>query len=305
MLGRSSIALSAVLIAAGAAPLIVAYVRLSRSAHSVSATTTIAGVITLALGALATGQHPAIAFACGAVVTLLLASKRQLHRMIGTLGEGDVQAIAHFAIVAGAVLPFLSNRNYGPLQAWNPFQLWFVVVLVTGFSFAGYVANKLVGARRGTLVTAAIGGMYSSTVVTVALARRLREGAGADREISAGIALATAIMFVRVLVLTGVLAGFALLPLAKVIGVAAAVAILFCAWLIHSADASGESAEVASTNPFALLPAIGFALLVGAMALGARWTKVEFGDAVVSILLAITGGVRRRCCNRNAAWSWR
>ena len=107
-------------------------------------------------------------------------------------------------MIAGAVLPFLPNGHYGPLGAWNPHKLWLVVVLVTGFSFLGYVANRIFGERNGTIATALIGGAYSSTAVTQSLAQRLgREQRGGAEP--AGIALATAVMYLRVTLLVGIL----------------------------------------------------------------------------------------------------
>ena len=102
------------------------------------------------------------------------------------------------------MLPFLPSGHYGPFGAWNPQKLWLVVVLVTGFSFLGYVANRIFGERHGTIATALIGGAYSSTAVTQSLAQRLgsEQKGGAE---NAGIALATAVMYLRVLLLIGIL----------------------------------------------------------------------------------------------------
>ena len=105
--------------------------------------------------------------------SLLLALRQELHGFVERLDDDDVKALARYAVIAGAVLPFLPNGHYGPLGAWNPQQLWLVVVLVTGFSFLGYVANRIFGERHGTIATALIGGAYSSTAVTQSLAQRL------------------------------------------------------------------------------------------------------------------------------------
>ena len=125
-------------------------------------------------------------------------------------------------MIAGAVLPFLPNGAYGPYGAWNPQNLWLVVVLVTGFSFLGYVANRIFGERDGTIATALIGGAYSSTAVTQSLAQRLgcEERGGAE---PAGIALATAVMYLRVILLvallaTRVLLDFVVLIFARAVG---------------------------------------------------------------------------------------
>jgi uncharacterized membrane protein (DUF4010 family) len=162
-------AVTAVLVAALLAPLIVAYA--SKDSEK-SATNLVAEILVVSLGLLAGTRQPALAVAVAAVATLLLTGREQLHGVLDRLDARDVQAFARYAVIVAAVLPFLPNRSFGPYDAWNPLQLWLVVVLVTGFSFAGYIANRWVGASRRTLATALIGGAYSSTAVTATLARR-------------------------------------------------------------------------------------------------------------------------------------
>ena len=141
--------------------------------RSPDATTPVAALTTVGLGFVAGFGQPGFAIAGAAVVTLMLALKAELHGLLDKLDEDDVKALARYAVIAGAVLPFLPSGQYGPLGAWNPQKLWLVVVLVTGFSFLGYVANRIFGERHGTIATALIGGAYSSTAVTQSLAQRL------------------------------------------------------------------------------------------------------------------------------------
>ncbi len=254
-----------------------------------SATMFITALVTICLGMLATSGQPAIAMAAAAVTTLLLSFRDKLHGVIAQMGEGDIQALARFAIIAGAILPFLPSGRFGPYDAWSPQQLWMVVVLVTGFSFAGYIANRLIGARYGTLATAVIGGLYSSTAVIMSLSHRLREETDARSALWAGIALASAVMFLRVLVLTAVLAGFAFLPLLSVIGPAAIVAIAIGFLLTRKSKSQVSEQPVQPGNPIAFLPAIGFLLLVAIMAVATRWAETQFGDAGIATVLIISG----------------
>ncbi len=238
----------------------------------------------------ATNDYPKTAVFAATTATLLLALRQQLHGWLGRLSETDVQATARFAIIAAAILPLLPDRRFGPLDAWNPRELWLVVVLVTGFSFAGYIANRTFGARRGVLATAAIGGMYSSTAVTAVLASRLRDGEAPGALLSAGIALASAMMFLRVLLLTGILAPSALPALAFVTLPAALIAVITGLVLVRRSEAAGgDTAGIGARNPFDLLPALGFALIVGMMALVTRWAEARYGDAGVATLLVISG----------------
>jgi uncharacterized membrane protein (DUF4010 family) len=292
VIGRQVAPVLAVTAVAGAvAAIVVGYARDMRIDGNVSATTTIAALLTLCLGVIATNGYAVVAVATAATITLLLASREQLHGWVAGMSERDVQATARFAIITAVVLPLLPNARYGPYEAWNPRDLWLVVVLVTGFSFAAYIANRRFGATRGTLATATIAGMYSSTAVTAALSRRLRTGDEPPPVLSAGIALASAMMFLRVLILTGILASTALPSLALAVAPAALVALFAAAWLTRrAADATGPAdAAVGGGNPFELVPALGFALLVALLAIATRWAEAAFGGMGAAALIVITG----------------
>ncbi len=204
------------LVASAVAILTIGYAHRPDLDRRPDATTPIAGITTVGLGFLAGSGNPALAIVGATLVTLILALKEEVHSLIGKLDEEDVKALARFAVIAGAVLPFLPSGNYGPYGAWNPQKLWLVVVLVTGFSFLGYVTNRIFGSRHGTIATAIIGGLYSSTAVTQSLAQRLGSGKGGGAE-PAGIALATAIMYVRIIVLVALLATRLIVPFATIV----------------------------------------------------------------------------------------
>jgi len=220
------------------------------------------------------------------VVTLLLALKAELHGLLDKLDEDDVKALARYSVIAGAVLPFLPNGPYGPLGAWNPQKLWLVVVLVTGFSFLGYVANRIFGERHGTIATALIGGAYSSTAVTQSLAQRLgsEEKGGAE---NAGIALATAVMYLRAVFLIGILSTRVLLPFAIILLPPTLVAWGAGYWLYRKAPKC--DAPSPPGNPIALIPAFGFVLFVAFAAVAAKWAAGRFGEHGIAVLLLIVG----------------
>ena len=274
------------LIAAAAAILTVGYLHRPDLEKRPDATSAIAGISTLGLGFLAGSGNPALAIVGATLVTLILALKEEVHGLIGKLDEEDVKALARFAVIAGAILPFLPNGQYGPYGAWNPQKLWLVVVLVTGFSFLGYVANRIFGAKHGTIATAVIGGLYSSTAVTQSLAQRLGSGQGGGAE-PAGIALASAVMYLRVLVLVGLLATRLLAPFALIIAPAVIVAGLAGWWLYRSAPHS--EGPVPPGNPIALVPALGFLLFVALAAVAGVWAEGRFGQEGIALLLLIIG----------------
>jgi len=250
------------------------------------ATTPMAALATIGLGFTAGIGQPGFAIAGATVVTLLLALKAELHGFLDKLDQDDVKALARYAVIAGAVLPFLPNGRYGPLGAWNPQKLWLVVVLVTGFSFLGYVANRIFGERHGTIATALIGGAYSSTAVTQSLAQRLGSEAGGGAE-NAGIALATGVMYLRVLLLIGLLATRVFVPFALILLPAVLVAWAGGFWLYRKAPKC--DAPTPPGNPIALIPAFGFVLFVAFAAVAAKWAAGRFGEQGIAVLLLIVG----------------
>lgn len=276
------------LVTASAAVIAIGYAHRPNLNERPDATTPVAALATLALGFIAGFGEPGLAIAGATLVTLLLALRQEAHHLIERLDEDDVKALARYAVIAGAVLPFLPNGHYGPLGAWNPQRLWLVVVLVTGFSFAGYVANRIFGERHGTIATALIGGAYSSTAVTLALAQRLGRDKKAGAE-PAGIALASAVMYLRIPILIGILATRVLPPTLVLIIPASIVAWAAGFWLYRKAPK--EEAPVPPRNPIALLPALGFVAFVAIAAIAAAWARGRFGQSGIAVLLLIVGSM--------------
>ncbi len=144
LIGTFGYPLVAAAIAVGAvAIMVVAYSNELRNQHD--STSAVAAMVTIAIGFLAGSGNPALAIASASVAVAFLALRTELHGFLERLDEEDVKALARYAVIAGAVLPFLPSGHYGPLGAWNPQKLWLVVVVVTGFSFLGYVANRIFG----------------------------------------------------------------------------------------------------------------------------------------------------------------
>jgi len=287
LIGSLGHVLVAAAIAVGmVAVMVIAYSRELRSQHD--STSAVAALATIAMGFLAGSGNPALAIACAAIGVALLALRQELHGFVEKLDADDVKALARYAIIAGAILPFLPNGQFGPFGAWNPQRLWLVVVLVTGFSFLGYVANRIFGERHGTIATALIGGAYSSTAVTQALAQRLggQKKAGAE---PAGIALATGVMYLRIPILIAIFAWRVLPAIAILLVPAVIVAWAAGFWLYRTAPKS--NAPTRPGNPIALLPALGFLVFVALAAVAAKWAEGRFGQSGIAVLLLIVGSM--------------
>src|SRR5207248_5939458 len=287
LIGTFGYPLVAAAIAVGAvAIMVIGYSNELRNQHD--STSAVAAMVTIAIGFLAGSGNPGLAIASASVAVAFLALRAELHGFVERLDEEDVKALARYAVIAGAVLPFLPSGHYGPLGAWNPQKLWLVVVLVTGFSFLGYVANRIFGERHGTIATALIGGAYSSTAVTQALAQRLgsQKEAGAE---PAGIALATAVMYLRIPILIAVLATRVLPAISILLLPAMVVAWGAGYWLYRKTPKT--DAPASPGNPIALLPAVGFVVFVAIAAVVARWAQGSFGQSGIAVTLLIIGSM--------------
>jgi uncharacterized membrane protein (DUF4010 family) len=287
--GLLPVAVAAVLAAAVSAALVVGYARSLQREASLSATTTIVGVITFALGLLATRGMAIEALAGAAVTVAILVSRTRLHGLLKGLSEQEIEAVARFALVALVVLPLLPDANYGPYGAWNPHRIWLVVVMVLGLSFAGYVAARRFGAERGIMVTALTGALVSSTAVTIAYARRLRQGEGPAAALNAGIALASLVMFVRVQIVAAVVAPFASASLALTMIPALVVSLAMAGLAFRRGHGSAAAGDVALGNPLDFRPALVLAALVAILSVAARWALDQWGSGGVAVLLGLTG----------------
>jgi uncharacterized membrane protein (DUF4010 family) len=282
----------ATVLLAGAATLVVAgYYRASRIDGLADGTSGFAALVTLACGLLAGSGQFLLATVIAVAMLVLLVLREQLHALLNKLSEEEVRAIARFAVIALVILPLLPSVQLGPYSAWNPRLLWTMVVLVSGFSFAGYFAARLLGAERGVLATAAAGSMVSSTAVTATLATRLRTGEGEPAVLAGAVSVASVVMIARVLVLVAAIAPFALGELATLTLPAALVSVAAAAWFLRTArheTASGQAA-LELRNPFDLKWALLLTAMVMVLAVIVRWALATWGDQGLALVLAISG----------------
>ena len=171
------------------------------------ATTLVAGMLAFALGAFAVlGSMPAAA-AAGVATASLLALKGALHGWLERLTWPELRATLLLLAMSVILLPILPDRAIGPFEALNPRHLWMLTILLATVSFAGYIAVKVAGERRGIVMTGIAGGLVSSTAVTMTLAKLAREHPVQSRLCLAGMVLASGVMVLRVLTVVGVLNG--------------------------------------------------------------------------------------------------
>ena len=268
-----------------AAVAVVSYVR--TSAHGrIGATTEMAALATFLLGALAGAGQLVVAGAAGVALAVLLVGKPRLEAFSNALTTEEIRAALELAVITVIVLPLLPDRGYGPWQALNPREIWIVVVLVSALSFVGFVAVRVLGAGRGMAITGAVGGLVSSTAITISMAERSH--AGAARPAASAAVLASTIMCVRMAVLAGAVdAGILprLLPILAVMAAAGGAA----AWLMGRGTAERTAAADGSlTNPFSLKAALTFAAVYTLVLLVVRAAQEHLGASGLYLASALS-----------------
>lgn len=254
-------------------------------------TTEMAALVAFFTGALCYWDYLRLGSALGVGTAVLLSLKVQTHTLARTLDSEDVFATLKFAVITVIVLPLLPQHGYGPapFDVLVPYNVWLMVVLISGISFLGYVLIKLVGPRRGVGLTGVLGGLASSTAVTLSVAERSRDTKGLDRPFALAVMLAWAIMFVRVIVEVAVINPSLLATVwAPILGVCLA-SLVYCGYL-YGVQPSGEQEEPQTVrNPFRLGPAITFGVLYAVILVLSSWAQSYFGDAGVYLSSVVAG----------------
>ena len=144
----------------------VSYAQAVKSSGNLSATTAVASLLTLALGAFAVHGSAALALAAAVIVMVLLDLKPTLHSGLRLIEHREMRAGLQLLVLSVVILPGLPNRGWGPFDAINPYQLWWAVILIASLSLVGHFAMRLTGAQRGIVWTGLLGGLASSTAAT-------------------------------------------------------------------------------------------------------------------------------------------
>ena len=194
-----------------------------------------------------------------------------------------------FLLLAGVVLPILPNEELTLLHV-NPFQTWVVVVAVSAISYASYALQKVARGRGGVLLAAVLGGSYSSTITTVALARQSRQ---TDRPslFAGAILLSSAVMYVRIVVLVALFNSALALRLAGPF-LALAVLGVVVGYLYarrRGGSAGDQPAAPTSSNPLELRSALLFAVLFVVVVALTRLAQRHLGAGGIYGLAAIMG----------------
>ena len=254
-------------------------------------TTEIAALLTFLFGVLVMSDHALVAISLAVVTALLLAFKGPLHGFIRNMSSEDIHTTLKFALVAAVILPLLPNRTIDPWGLFNPFQIWLMVVLVSGIGFSGYVMMKLLGASRGINLTGLFGGLASSTATTISFSSASREYPQMSGHYARAVVLASTVMFPRIFILILVahppLALKVLIPLLLML-----VTGLITIFVVQRNNTEKEETvhpEFKITNPLKLSTAIKFGLFFAVILVVVEYAQRYLGTSGVYLTSLVAG----------------
>jgi uncharacterized membrane protein (DUF4010 family) len=264
---------------------------LLRSKTETGITTEVAAILTFLFGVLVMGDHASVAIALAVITSLLLTFKGRLHGFIRNMSIDDIHITLQFALVAAVILPLLPNRTIDPLGLLNPFQIWLMVVFVSGIGFSGYVLMKILGPSRSTSVMGILGGLASSTATTISFSSASREHPQMAQHYARAVVLASTVMFPRVLFLILVihppLAFKVIIPFTLML--LTGLIFIFVIQKRKLPETTTIHPEYKITNPLKLSTAVKFGLLFAFVLIIVEYSQTFLGSSGVYLASFLTG----------------
>jgi len=256
----------------------------------VGLTTEISALVTILTGALCYWNYLPLAAAIAVATTVLLSLKLEVQTLVRRITREDVYATLKFAVISAIVLPVLPNKAFGPppLDVLNPYKIWLMVVFISGISFLGYLLTKVVGFRQGIGLTGLLGGLVSSTAVTLSFSQRSQTQPDLAKPFALGITVAWMMMFLRVVAEVAALNRALLRMLWLPMAAATAVGLVYSLYL-YLAQRTDEEGGVNLSNPFELRPAVTFGLLYAVILLFSKVAQTYLGDMGVYLSSTVAG----------------
>lgn len=260
----------------------------TRMESGLGMTTNLALITTFVLGIMVSQELYRDSVATAVIVVTLLSLKTTFRSIIQNITHDELFAFIKFVIIALLILPFLPNKDYGAGGLLNPFEIGSIVVIVSFLDFIGYFLVKFVGSRKGILLTAILGGIISSTTVAWNYAAKSKENPELSREYSAGIIIASAIMFPRLVLLAAIFNTAVMAELA----IPATILTLICLvpamfFMRKSSDQAPSKIELG--NPLNMLNALSFTAIYIAILYAVYYGNEYFGESGLFYSAIIAG----------------
>jgi uncharacterized membrane protein (DUF4010 family) len=271
------------------AMIIAAYLRDPQPDSDPGTTTVAALMLCYGLGVMVWHDEIQLAVMLGIAATMLLYFKPELSGWSQHMTRRDLLSVLQFAVLSLIILPLVPNRNYGPYGALNPYQIWWMVVLIAGVGLAGYAALRLIGQQRGAVMLGLLGGLVSSTATTLAFSRHAHASKEMLPVAVIVIVLANLVVQVRLGVLAAVLAPGVLPQLLPVLIGGLLVGGLGAAYGFRRLRPQGELPALAMVNPTELRTALGFGLMYAVVLLAAAWLYGWLGTRGLYAVALVSG----------------
>lgn len=261
----------------------------ARKDGNIGITTELAQFLTFGFGVLSARGEMDIAAAGGVATLAFLSFKQPIHQWVDALQEIEVRATVKLLIITVIMLPLLPNHGYGPGATINPYKIWLLVVLISAISFVGYFAIRITGPKIGTSLTALFGGITSSTAVTLSFARMGKENPDMQRLLASGIALASGVMFLRILLIIWVVNPNFDLFMVPTLGGMALASFLGALLLWFDRQGGSGPAVMNIKNPFELATAIKLSIFLTAILALSYLVRDWLGNTGLYALSALSG----------------
>jgi len=252
-------------------------------------TTVVALLLSYGLGVLVWFGLSKLAVMLAIGITTLLYFKPELRGFTQRLARRDLVAVLQFSVLTFIVLPILPNQDFGPYNAFNPYQAWLMVVLISGISLAGYAALHVVGARYGAPLLGFFGGLVSSTATTMIYAKHGKANQAMIDLAASVIVIASMVVLLRLLVVSSIVA-YGAIPTMLPVFAGGLLAGLVAAVFAWRKTIKGTELYIPETsNPAELHTAIGFGLLYVIVLLGSAWMADLAGSQGLYAVALVSG----------------
>lgn len=246
-------------------------------------------IVTYGLGAAVWYGYATLAVMLAITTTILLYFKAELKQFSQRTTPKDINSILQFAVLSLVILPILPSQDFGPYDAINPRQIWWMVVLISGLALAGYLALRIVGARHGAAMLGIFGGLASSTATTMMFSRHAKEHADLVRMSAIVILIANVMVMIRLGIVSSLVAPALLTPVAIVFACGVVPGVAMALWSWKALTEAGELPMPEVKNPTELKTAMSFGVIYAVVLLAAAWLQDVAGNSGLYIVALVSG----------------
>jgi len=246
-------------------------------------------IVTYGLGAAVWFGYSTLAVMLAITTTVLLYFKAELRQFSERMTSKDINSILQFAVLSLVILPILPSQDYGPYNAFNPRQIWWMVVLISGLALSGYLALRIIGARHGAALLGIFGGLASSTATTLMFSRHARHHRDLVHMAAIVILIANVMVMIRLGFVSSVVAPELVAPIAIVFACGIVPGVLMALYGWKALIAAGQLPMPEVKNPTELKTAISFGLLYAVVLLASAWLQDIAGNKGLYIIALASG----------------